>query len=420
LPEDKPPVGQDETLELMPEGAPYESGFNMRSIWAALFVGFIMLPGAIYLGLVTGQSMGGAASWVTIIVFIEITKRTFGRLKTQEVIILYWIAGGLITMGGKLGMAANLFGGPFGGLVWDQYLIQSPQAIGLAEHIPKWVVPALGSPALEARSFFHRDWWILSESPFLGPVLVLMVVIVLSRINTISLGYVMFRVTSDVERLPFPMAYVAAGGATALAETSGKTETWRWRVFSIGSFIGVMWGVIYVVVPTLSGLFLTKTVTILPIPFADFTPAVRGIFPTAIFAIATNLSFLLAGFVLPFWVVVGGFAAGIVGNFLINPILYKAGILHSWSPGMATIPTRICNSIDFWLSFSIGTSVCIALIGFGTAGRALWKRHRQRRNELAKLPLDERERARARGDLPEGRGDMAIPTLRSRPTSPPG
>ena len=411
MPDEKPPASQDDAYELMPEGAPYEEGFNRRTIAAALFVGFVMLPGAIYLGLVTGQSMAGAAEWVTIIVFIEITKRTFGKLKTQEVIILYWLSGGLVMMGGKLGSAVNLFGGPFGGLVWDQYLIQSPQAIGLAEHIPKWVVPPLGSGALDGRNFFHPDWWVLSESPFLGPVLILVVVMVLTRINTLSLGYVMFRTTSDVERLPFPMAYVQAGGATALAETSGKTETWRWRVFSIGSFIGVMWGLIYVVVPTMSGIFLTQTVTILPIPFADFTPAVREVFPTAVFGLATNLGILLVGFVLPFWVVVGSFAASMLGNFVINPLLYNAGILHSWSPGMGTIPTSICNRIDFWLSFQIGTAVSIALIGFAASFRALYRRRRERLNELAKLPADERDAAAARPDLPEGRGDLPIPTV---------
>ena len=30
---------------------PFEPGFNKKTLWAALFVGFIMLPGAIYLGL---------------------------------------------------------------------------------------------------------------------------------------------------------------------------------------------------------------------------------------------------------------------------------------------------------------------------------------------------------------------------------
>ena len=57
----------------------------------------------------------------------------------------------MVMMGGKLGTGADLFGGPFGGLIWDQYLIQSPQADGLHQHIPDWVVPPRDSPALAQR-----------------------------------------------------------------------------------------------------------------------------------------------------------------------------------------------------------------------------------------------------------------------------
>ena len=138
----------EERFEIMPADAPFEPGFNMKTLWAALFVGFVMLPGAIYLGLVTGMSMAGGAEWVTLILFIEIAKRTFVHLRTQEIIILYWVAGGLVMMGGKLGTGADLFGGPFGVLIWDQYLIQSPQADGLHQHIPEWVVPPRDSEAL--------------------------------------------------------------------------------------------------------------------------------------------------------------------------------------------------------------------------------------------------------------------------------
>ena len=42
------------------------------------------MPGAIYLGLVTGMSMAGGAEWVTLILFIEMAKRTFVYLRTQE------------------------------------------------------------------------------------------------------------------------------------------------------------------------------------------------------------------------------------------------------------------------------------------------------------------------------------------------
>lgn len=372
-------------LSLIPDDLVFEPGFNMKTVWAAFFVGFVMLPGAIYLGLVTGQSMAGGAEWVTMILFIEIAKRSFVRLRPQEVIIIYWIAGGLVVMGGKLGTGADLFGGPFGGLVWDQYLIQSPQADGLHQHIPDWVVPPRDSPALLQRSFVHAAW--------VKPIALLLVVIVMQRINALSLGYVLFRITNDIEKLPYPLASVQAGGATALAETSQQREGWRWDVFSVGAFIGIVWGLLYIVVPTLSGIFLTSTVTLLPIPFVDLTVSVKDLIPASIFGVGTDLFHLLVGFVLPFWVVVGTFAASISVNLLVNPWLHHVGILHTWEPGMSAIPTQIANSFDFWLSFSIGGAVLVAFIGFWMAGKTLYYLHGVRSESPP---------------LPEGRGDVRI------------
>jgi hypothetical protein len=352
-----------ESFAIMPADAPFEVGFNSKTFWAALFVGFVMLPGAIYLGLVTGMSMAGGAEWVTLILFIEIAKRTFVHLRTQEIIILYWVAGGLVMMGGKLGTGADLFGGPFGVLIWDQYLIQTPQANGLHQYIPDWVVPPRGSEALLERSFLHWAWF--------KPIAILLAAVVLQRVNALSLGYVLFRVTHDIEKLPFPMAAVQAGGATALAETSSKQEGWRWHVFSTGAFIGAVWGVLYVVVPTLSSVFLTETVSILPIPFIDFTIPMKSVLPAAVVGVATDIIHVLFGLVLPFWVVVGVFASSILVNIVANPILYAYGVLHTWEPGMSAIPTQIANTFDFWLSFSLGGAIIVAVMGFWTAGKIL-------------------------------------------------
>ncbi|MBI4552221.1 MAG: peptide transporter [Candidatus Latescibacteria bacterium] len=371
---------REEHPPIVPDDAPYEHGFSVKTVWAALFVGLIMLPGSIYLELVTGKSFAGAAEWVTIIMFIEISKRLFVRLKPQETIILYWLAGGL-----------SASGGPFATMIWNQYLIQSPQADGLAQYIPGWVVPPRGAVALIDRTFLSPDW--------VRPVGLALVAAVLGLVSTLSIGYVLFRVTADVERLPFPMAPVQASGATALAESSSGTETWRWRVFTVGSMVGMAWGMIYVVVPTISGIILTKTQEIVPIPFADFTPRVRSVLPASPIGLGTDLASLLAGFVLPFWIVVGTFISSMLVTFIANPLLYHAGILHSWTPGMSTIPTDINNKVDFWLSFSsIGTSLVIGVIGLVSAVRALTAgRSGQSGNRLAPR------------EPPPGRGDIRLP-----------
>ncbi len=378
---------------IMPEGAPYEEGFNLKTVWAMMFVGLVMLPGAIYLGLVTGQSMAGASEWVTIILFLEIAKRSFVRLKTQELIVIYWVAAGLVGIGVRLGISGHMYGGPFGNLVWDQYLIQAPAAKGMAKFIPDWVVPPLDTPVYAERTFLHTAW--------IKPVLVLFLVMLVTNTAQLSFAYVMFRVTNDVERLPFPMEPVYARGATALAETSAKQEGWRWRVFSTGTCIGLIWGLIYVVVPTLSSIFLTDTVQILPIPFIDFTAEIKTILPTAIFGIGTDLGHLFIGTVLPFYVVVGQFVGSVLANLVINPILYDYGILQRWSPGMTSIPARISNTFDFWLSFSIGTSLVVAFTGFYMVGKTLLD---QRRIRQAGTPAE----GTRLEDLPEGRGDVKL------------
>ena len=378
---------------IMPEDAPFEDGFNLKTIWAMLFVGLVMLPGAIYLGLVTGQSMAGASEWVTIILFLEIAKRAFVRLKTQELIVIYWVAAGLLGIGVRLGSGALVYGGPFGGLIWDQYLIQSPAAEGIDRWVPSWVVPPLSSPVYAERTFVHTDW--------IKPVLVLLFVWVITQTARLSFGYVMFRITNDIERLPFPLAAVQARGATALAETSNQEEGWKWRVFSTGTCIGLVWGLLYVVVPTLSGIFLTETVQILPIPFIDFTAEIKTILPAAVFGFGTDLGHVLIGFVLPFYVVIGQFAGAILSNLVVNPTLYHYGILSRWSPGMTAIPARISNTFDFWLSFGIGTALVVAFTGIYMVVKTVRQQSRDRK--AGEIVLGARLE-----ELPEGRGDVAM------------
>ena len=205
----------------------FEDGFSGKSVVGALFVAFIMLPGALYLGLVAGQGLGPAAEWVTIVLFAEIMRRSFLPMKKQEIYILYYVAASLTGLGADKGIS----GGAFGGLIWNQYFVQAPVASAVASQIPHWVVQPAGSPALLHRTFFDSAWtW---------PILLLILGEILGRLNWISAGYFLFRVTSDIERLPFPMAPVAASGATALAEAASKEESWRWRVFSSGSSISL-------------------------------------------------------------------------------------------------------------------------------------------------------------------------------------
>jgi len=324
----------------------FESGFNGRTVLSILFIGFIMLPASIYFFLITGGGLGGAAQWVTVILLVEIAKRSFVQLKKQELYIIYIIAGSVI----GLEQLASL-------LIWRQYLVQSPPAqfFGLTENMPNWVVPPAGSEALMKRTFFHKDW--------IKPIIIVVITSLLYRINMFSLGYVLYRITNDIEKLPFPMAPVASEGATALAEVGAKKETWRWRIFSISAMIGIIFGAFYVVIPAITGLLMATPLQLFPIPWVDLTTQLETILPSGLFGFATDLGFFLTGFILPFPVVIGTFIGSFFCKTLGNPLLHKIGIIKNWQPGMTAIPTNVVTTMDFWINATIGTGIVVGVIG---------------------------------------------------------
>ncbi len=354
----------------------FEEGFNWKTVVGSIFIGFLMMPGSMYLQLVIGTGIGPAARWVTIILFAELAKRSYSELKQQEIFLLYYMAGAALAT-------------PFQGLLWSQYLVQSDAArmLGLAEFIPTWVAPSQDSPALLERTFFHRDWLI--------PILLLVGTQIIQRVDQFGLGYALYRITSDVEKLPFPMAPVAALGTMALAEsTEDKKKSWKWRVFSIGGVIGLAFGIIYVVLPTFSGLFLMEPIRLIPIPWVELTGYTEKILPAVATGIQLDLGLIFIGMVLPFWAVIGGLV-GLIITIAANPVLHHMGILNRWHPGMKTVDTIFANNFDFYLSFSIGLGLAIAFIGIWHVVRSFAKSNAGKRGSLKDL-----------FQPPPGRGDF--------------
>jgi len=378
-------MAQEEYLRLraeQEEPSAYRGGFGLKAIFGGVFVGFLVVPGAMFMNLMLGTQLTEAAVWVTLIVMLEIAKRCRATLTKQEMYVLHNVTAGMIAAGA---------GGVFGGFVWMQYFVRSSAAIQfeVVNRLPFWVAPPPGSAAYITKNLLHRDWW---------PMLALMGLGILwGRLSFFSLGYVLFRITSDVERLPFPLAPITAKGVTALAES--EHDTWRWRCFSIGSVVGTSFGIVYIAVPTVTGVFLQEPIYLLPVPFYDLTLKVQEIeyFRAVPLAVSTNLGQIFTGFVLPFWMVVGSFVGGVLGRFVLNPMLYRAGVLQRWEPGMDYIQTGLANRFDFWLSFTIGTAVAVAILGFYEAFKALaMSRKKQSFFSLRVLAP------------PKGRGDVPI------------
>ena len=344
----------------------FEEGFDWKAIVGAVFIGFLMMPGSMYLQLVIGTGIGPAARWVTIILFAEVAKRSYTELKQQEIFILYYMAGAALAS-------------PFQGLLWSQYLVQSDAArmLGLTEYIPAWVAPSPESTSLIERTFLHRDW--------MTPILLLIGAQLIQRIDHFGLGYALYRFTSDVEKLPFPMAPVGALGTMALAEsTEEKQKSWKWRIFSIGGVIGLAFGGIYVLLPTVSGLLLSESIRLIPIPWVELTRQTEGVLPAVATGIQLDIGLIFIGMVLPFWAVIGGLV-GLIITFVANPILYSKGILHRWHQGMGTVDTIFANNFDFYMSFGIGLGLAIAFVGIWSVLRSFRKNGSDKRGSLKDL-----------------------------------
>jgi hypothetical protein len=365
-----------EYRDLLKTPSHFEEGFDWKTVVGAIFIGFLMMPGSMYLQLVIGTGIGPAARWVTIILFAELAKRSYSDLKQQEIFLLYYMAGAALHT-------------PFQGLLWSQYLVQSDAArmLGVAEFIPAWVAPPLESSALVERSFFHRDWLI--------PILLLIGTQIITRIDQFGLGYALYRITSDVEKLPFPMAPVAALGTMALAESTEEREkSWKWRVFSIGGMLGLLFGAVYVLLPALSSMVLVEPIRLIPIPWIELTLHTEDWLPAVATGIQLDLGLVFIGMVLPFWAVMGGLG-GLIITIVANPLLYQHGILNRWHPGMRTVETVFANNFDFYLSFGIGLGLAIGLIGIWHVIRSFGRRGPGARGNLRDLFRP-----------PPGRGDI--------------
>lgn len=367
------------------ERGPYVDGFSTRTVVGALFVAFVMMPGSIYMGLVAGQSLGAAAEWVTIILFAELARRSFANLSRQEVFVLFYVAAGIaaVTL-----VHLALAGGPFAATIWNQYLLQAPETSTIAGSIPDWVVPGTDSPGIQGRNLAQKDWWWSPTKGIFSPCILIALGYLLGRMGFFGLGYLVFRLTSDIERLPFPLAPITAEGATALSESTERDTadghrkpSWRWNVFSVGASLGIVFGAIYVLVPVVSGLFLSKQIMILPIPFVDFTSNVEGILPASLVSVSFDAALFLTGMVLPFTLVSGTFAAVIATSVLAGPILLRLGAFKHWTPGNGLLVNQMLLSFDFWMSVSVGLAGTVLLVGLWNMGSMFVKHARGKRPE---------------------------------------
>ncbi len=263
--------------------------------------------------------------------------------------------------------------------------------LGLTPHIPAWVAPARDPRLSLERTFFHRDWLI--------PILLMIGFEIISAVDHFGLGYALYRFTSDVEKLPFPMAPVGALGNMALAESTERETSWKWRVFSIGGMIGLVFGALYVLLPAASGVILSEPIRLFPIPWIELTHVTEDSFPAVATGIQLDLGLLFIGMVLPFWAVIGGRDRFPASPSSPTPSSTSIGILHRWHKGMGNGGHGLCQQLRFLHEFRYrpGAGHC----GVGHLSRVF------------QLPTETpgdlfKERLKSLFSPPPGRGDFSI------------
>jgi len=373
---------------LMEAPGTFEDGFSWTALAGALFVALLMVPGAMYMQLLAGYwGIGQAAQWVTVILFIEVARRAHKHLSKPEIFVLFY-------------MAAAVMVQPFSGLLYRQFFVQSKAAtgMGIADKIPGWFAPS-DQDILSQRNFFHATWYL--------PIALVVFQTVMGRLNTAILSYGLFRLASDIEKLPFPMAPVGAQGITALYEQQSEeskqsrgTGNWRWRVFAIGGILGLSFGAVYLALPAISTAVLDKPITILPIPFVEWTPKTNDFLPAVPTGLSLDMGNLVLGMVLPFYAMLGSFLA-LIMTVIANPILYQLNLLPSWTYGDDTIYTNYHNYIDFYFSFGLGVAIAIGVMGIWQIYRGLRTQSKLRKEQKGADFQGESPYA-----APPGRGDI--------------
>lgn len=358
----------------------FEEGISWGTVLMGLFVGLVMAPANVYMNLVAGLHMGGAAKWVTVLLYVEIARRALIKLKRPQIFVLFYMCGAAMAAGGQ-------------GWLWRQFFAQSEEIrkMGLTEFLPAWFVPT--DPAvLGQRNFFMMEW--------LWPIGVGALMMLVTRIDNFGLGYVMYKLTADVEELPFPMAPVGAAGMTALADSSNERETWRTKVFSMGGALGIFFGMVYIGLPSISAAAFGKPIRIIPIPFVDLTHYTEGVLPAMPIMMSFDLGLIVSGMVMPYMAMLGSLF-GVVFTMIANPVLQHTGILTSWEPGLNAMEVVRSNHFDFYFSFGLGLMFAVAFIGF----LHMYSKMKQKKKEADELGATKVnwsklfERNRARGDI---------------------
>lgn len=343
----------------------YERGLTWRSTLALVFSSAIILPVGIYMQLVSGIYISGAAIYITAILFAEMSILLGAPLTKQEIFIVF-------SMAGTAGTTAS-----FMGWIQNEYYLNSPIASAftdaftgkpLPEAIPYWWAPPLSSGMYVARSFFN---------PALAIPLAIAIINggFLWITQEIALTMLSAYIFTEVQPLTFPFADVNAQLVTTLAERP-RAKMQTFVVSTIISFVisFVMYGI-----PVLAqgGLGILNFY-IIPIPWIDLTTGYYGIekvLPGGMLGFATDPTVFATGFVLNvsllIYIAIGSLAIWLVGNNLALTVFGNSfpGWVQDYHAGMNISAIMQRSILRIWLFPFVGFALALTVMTIASSRR---------------------------------------------------
>ncbi len=327
-------------------------GLTIVSVSAVLFGLVVIVPAIIYLGWAVG-SLGGTERFipvfVTILLFTEAGRLVKRYITSQEAYIIYFM----------LQAIALWFvgGGMFGDFLIRYYYRSAPYTIlyGIAEKLPTWYVPELGSYGPLHRTFLSPDWVIPISISLAVNVCVLMIDYGVSFIT--NMLYI------EIEKLPFPVAPIDYQAISTLTERTPE----KIMYFSFAAVISFIYEFAIYGIPNITSIFLGRAITVIPYPWVDLTTGIERILPGAVFAVGTDIAQYMVGWLIPFnaavWMFIGSVAVWVFGNSIALRIdhPYFSMWQREWTYG-ASIQWWWQRAIyDLWASPQVGLTLGIAL-----------------------------------------------------------
>lgn len=359
-----------------------EEVMTSRALLLIIFSLLVITPINIFTSYSIGNTLSG--SLLTLLLLYEIGRLTGKPISKSEAFLVYFLVAYLTSS-----LTPGLL------LFWNW-----PIQTSFNVNFPLW-------KSLGISSYASRFWWYappIAYDPnapriigleWLPNIMLQLFNYALTLMIWISTSFIIAALYArKEERMPFPVARVQIETIIGLAEP----EPLRKRILSIFTVAGLLWGLIIYGFPIISYAFLGISIEPGAMLFRDLTKVVQQRLPGAAFAIAIDLSTIMAGWVMPSKVVISAFASSflffVLGNTLALRLPWDYFKLwqNDYHYGLDILKTYQYSYADVWFSPFIGITIAAGTIPFALYAKKYYR-------GLKSLVKSASE-ARAAGEIP--------------------